>query len=287
MRIVILSVIYLIMMQSCNSVSEENQKELTCYEIDSSSMSFTYDSSYKQWEEDHFYQKNGIITHVRKKYKDSLGTILIQYDSTIQCHLCDTIMNRVGQDRSCNEWTVDYDTALSDYGLERRELCQGRFVSSLVEMNNVIDINGQSYRIIKLLTPSCSSQLKTKTEALEALEKMYQLAQPIIDTIGLKDRESIHFYFGESYELLLFSKQIKGIYYHTWVIDNKSLEAIHTGLTIFYKDIDNSLYTRDLSKPKEVLSLEEKIEDLKKSGDRIDLLMDSIKKKVRDRNLEF
>jgi hypothetical protein len=47
------------------------------------------------------------------------------------------------------------------------------------------------------------------------------------------------------------------------------------------------LYTRDLSKPKEVLSLEEMIEYLKKSGDRIDLLMDSIKKKVRDRNLEF
>jgi hypothetical protein len=68
------------------------------------------------------------------------------------------------------------------------------------------------------------------------------------------------------------------------VIDNKSLEAIHTGLTIFYKDIDNSLYTRDLSKPKEVLSPEEMIEDLKKTADRIELLQDSIKTLLKSKD---
>ena len=280
MRIVILSVIYLIMMQSCNSVSEENQQELTCYEIDSSSMSFTYDSSYKKWEEDHFYQKNGIETYVKKKYKDSLRTIPIQYDSTIYCHCCDTIMNRVGQASICNEWGIRYDTILMDYEVVRGKPCQNRFVTDFFEMNNVIDINGQSYRLTKLLTPSCLSQLRTKTEALEALEKMYQLAQPIVDTIDLKDRESIHFYFGENYELIVFYKQIKGKYFHHRVKEgSKGFEGVHARFTISYRDIDNSLYTRDLSKPKEVVSPKEMIEDLKKSGDEIELLQDSVKKK--------
>jgi hypothetical protein len=281
MRIVILSVIYLIMMQSCNSVSEENQKELTCYEIDSSSMSFTYDSSHHQWEEKHIYQKNGIKTSVIKKYEDSLGTIPIYYDSTIYCHYCDTIMNNVGQASACDYWTILYDTILMDYEVVRGKSCQNRFVNHFYETNNVIDIKGQSYVESKLLRFSCLSQIRTKAEGFEALEKMYQLAQPIVDTIGLKDRESIHFYFGENYELIVFAKQIKGKYFNHRVKEgSKVFEGVHTGLTISYRDIDNSLYTRDLSKPKEVLSLEEKIEDLKKRGDRIELLMDSIKKKI-------
>jgi hypothetical protein len=163
----------------------------------------------------------------------------------------------------------------------RGKSCQNRFVNHFYETNNVIDIKGQSYVESKLLRFSCLSQLRTKTEALEALEKMYQLAQPIVDTIGLKDRESIHFYFGENYELIVFYKQIKGKYFHHRVKEgSKGFEGVHARFTIAYQEVDNSLYTRDLSKPKEVLSLEEKIEDLKKRGDRIELLMDSIKKKI-------
>jgi hypothetical protein len=92
----------------------------------------------------------------------------------------------------------------------------------------------------KGLTFSCMSQIRTKAEGFEALEKMYQLAQPIIDTIGLKDQESIHFYFGENYELVLFAKQIKGKYFNHRVKEgSKGFEGVHTGLTIAYQEFYN------------------------------------------------